>query len=116
MSKHSLMCTSIGCDERELARHRNGTQTLQSHVPVDYELLQRWNPREIQKSVVHVANGRQPCLEDFGVDSEWLSLEVQAQYSVGDEHSRVIPFDIHAEHDGNVPCLLWSRLFGACAS
>jgi hypothetical protein len=59
MSRHSLMCTSIGCDERELARHRNGTQTLQSHVPVDYELLQRWNPREIQKSFVHVANGRQ---------------------------------------------------------
>jgi hypothetical protein len=70
MSRHNLMCTSIGCDERELARHRNGTQTLQSHVPVGYELLQRWNPREIQKSVVHIANGRQPCLEDLGVDSE----------------------------------------------
>jgi hypothetical protein len=54
MSRHSLMCTSIGCDERELARHRSATQTLHSHVPVDYELLRRWNPRETQKSVVQL--------------------------------------------------------------
>jgi hypothetical protein len=115
MSRHSLMRTSIGCD-RELAPHRKGTQKLQSHVPVDYELLRRWNPRETQKSLVQVVNGRQLCFEVFGVDSERLSLEVQAECSAGNGHSEVIPFDVPAEHDEDVPCLLWPRLFGACAS
>ena len=116
MSRHSLMCASIGCD-RELAPHRSGTQKLQFHVPVDYELLRRWNPRETQKSLVQVVNGRQLCFEVFGVDSERLPLEVQAEYSAGDGHSEVIPFDVHAEHDEDVPtCLLWPRLFGAYAS
>jgi len=72
------MRASIGCD-REFAPHRSGTQTLQFHVPVDYELLRRWNPREIQNSLVQVANGKQLCFEVLGVDSERLPLGVQAE-------------------------------------
>jgi hypothetical protein len=40
-----------------------------------------------------------------------MSLEVQAEYSVGDGHSEFIPFDVHATHDEDVPS---ARVLAMC--
>ena len=70
-------CPGIASCARALGVIGSLRLTGVGHKPVDYELLRRWNPRETQKSLVQVANGRQLCFEVLGVDSERLPLEVQ---------------------------------------